>query len=228
VTVIGTAAIYTWRDHGLGIGVPDPSVTITEVDVPDEGRFIVASKVTDLGDGEWWRYDYAVFNLNSDRSGGSFSVPLPAGTPVVNTGFHDVNYHSGEIYDNTDWTHTVGADAITWASPQTFAQNPNSNALRWGTMYNYWFESNRPPATGMATLGLFKPHTPQSVSFEIPVPSQPGGNGDLDGDGDVDLTDLATMLSDFGCNAAPCVGDLNGDGVTDIADLAILLANYGT
>jgi hypothetical protein len=51
--------------------------------------------------------------------------------------------------------------------------------------------------------------------------------GDLDGDGDVDLADLALILSDFGCNALACVGDINNDGVTDLADLATLLANFG-
>ncbi len=48
--------------------------------------------------------------------------------------------------------------------------------------------------------------------------------GDLDGDGDVDQTDLATLLAAFGLNAG---GDLDGDGDTDQADLAILLANFG-
>jgi hypothetical protein len=49
--------------------------------------------------------------------------------------------------------------------------------------------------------------------------------GDLDGDGDVDQADLATLLAAFGLNAG---GDLDGDGDTDQADLAILLANFGT
>ncbi len=54
--------------------------------------------------------------------------------------------------------------------------------------------------------------------------------GDVDGDGDVDLSDLAEMLIDFGCQSPPaavCVGDADGDGDTDIADLAVLLANFG-
>jgi hypothetical protein len=51
--------------------------------------------------------------------------------------------------------------------------------------------------------------------------------GDLDGDGDVDLSDLATLLSDFGCTGGTCPGDVDGDGDTDMADLAALLGNYG-
>lgn len=51
--------------------------------------------------------------------------------------------------------------------------------------------------------------------------------GDLDGDGDVDVTDLGMLLADFGCTGGGCSGDVNGDGNTDIADLGLLLANYG-
>lgn len=226
-TYVGDGAIYAWRDHGGGPNIEDPNVSIDPLDIPDEGRFIVGHTVRDLGNGTW-RYDYAILNINSDLSGGSFSVPLPASTTVTNAGFHDVPYHSGEPYDNTDWTTTVGANSVTWASPQTFAQNPNSNALRWGTMYNFWFDANRPPANGSATFGLFKPHSTQSVPVTLRVPSAPGIPGDLDNDGDVDLADLAMMLSNFGCNTPPCVADINGDGQTDLGDLAILLANFGS
>lgn len=49
-------------------------------------------------------------------------------------------------------------------------------------------------------------------------------DGDLDGDGDTDQSDLGILLAAFGVNAN---GDLNGDGVTDQSDLGILLADFG-
>ncbi len=54
--------------------------------------------------------------------------------------------------------------------------------------------------------------------------------GDLDGDFDVDLADLAQLLSNYGTTsgAEPEDGDLDGDGDVDLADLAALLAVYGT
>ncbi|MFN0135739.1 MAG: hypothetical protein ACKVS9_06430 [Phycisphaerae bacterium] len=51
--------------------------------------------------------------------------------------------------------------------------------------------------------------------------------GDIDGDGDVDLTDLAILLGQFGC-AADCDADINGDNIVDLTDLAMLLAKFGT
>ena len=54
--------------------------------------------------------------------------------------------------------------------------------------------------------------------------------GDLDGDGDVDLADLAQLLAHYGMTSGAEYedGDLDGDGDVDLADLAALLANYGT
>ncbi len=53
--------------------------------------------------------------------------------------------------------------------------------------------------------------------------------GDLEGDGDVDITDLATLLAHFGMQsgADPSDGDLDGDQDVDISDLSSLLSNFG-
>ncbi len=55
--------------------------------------------------------------------------------------------------------------------------------------------------------------------------------GDLDGDGDVDLADLALLLSSYGlCEGDPGFvpeADLVEDGCIGLADLATLLAHYG-
>jgi hypothetical protein len=54
--------------------------------------------------------------------------------------------------------------------------------------------------------------------------------GDLDGDGQVGLSDLATLLSNYGTTSGMTYedGDLDGDEDVDLADLAALLAVYGT
>jgi len=54
--------------------------------------------------------------------------------------------------------------------------------------------------------------------------------GDLDGDGDTDHSDLGILLADWGCvgsEPGDCPGDLDGDFDTDHSDLGILLADWG-
>lgn len=52
--------------------------------------------------------------------------------------------------------------------------------------------------------------------------------GDVNGDGTINLTDIATLLANFGQTGATwSTGDLNGDGLVDLSDLAIALSQYG-
>jgi hypothetical protein len=50
--------------------------------------------------------------------------------------------------------------------------------------------------------------------------------GDTDGDGDVDISDLLTLLAGWGQMEHP--GDVNFDGIVNISDLLLLLANWGS
>jgi hypothetical protein len=53
--------------------------------------------------------------------------------------------------------------------------------------------------------------------------------GDLDGDEDIDLADLAGLLASYGsADTSYYDGDLDGDGDVDLSDLTALLALYGT
>ncbi|MFO0837917.1 MAG: hypothetical protein U1D55_05275 [Phycisphaerae bacterium] len=223
--------IYAWPENGLGAGVPDPNVHLNFVDVVNDGRFYVACKVTaNTTPANTWHYEYAVENLDSHRSGGSFHVPLPAGANVVGTaGFKDINYHSGEPYDNTDWLKPVSSNEVVWTSPNSFAVDPLSNALRWSTMYNFWFDCDQPPVSGDVSIGLFRPGgvgEPDTVSVTgMLVPQAPPHcAGDLNGDNRTDEADLGTLLSAWLSGAG---GDLNGDNQTDESDLGILLGDWG-
>jgi hypothetical protein len=51
--------------------------------------------------------------------------------------------------------------------------------------------------------------------------------GDVDGDFDVDITDLGILLSQFGWVGPGLQADLNGDGVVNITDLGEVLAAFG-
>jgi hypothetical protein len=75
---------------------------------------------------------------------------------------------------------------------------------------------NRPASTDI--FGQF-------VDIEIQIP------GDVDGDGDVDLSDLGALLASYGlCEGHPRYNpdaDFTGDNCVGLSDLATLLANYG-
>lgn len=224
-------AIHAWRDHGNGVNNPDNTVTIFNADAGVGDRIIAASKVTDLGSGTW-HYEYAVHNLNSDRAAGGISIPIVAGTVVTNVGFHDVDYHSGEPYDNTDWTSSVSSSDVSWSSPQTFAQNPNSNALRWGTMYNFYFDANVPPETGDMTISYFKPGTTSSIAatLEVPAGESPDcNNNSIDDPCDVSCAAPGCsgvvgcgLSSDCNANSVPdeCEDDCDHNGQPDTCDIA--------
>ncbi len=168
VTRRGEPAIFAWKEA-------DPTVRLAGMDLPGDGRFWLGHTATSNGDGTW-HFEYALYNLNSDRSGGSFTVPIPSGTVITNADVRIVPYHSGEIYTNAPWTITTTATSITFSAPETFAQNPNTSALRWATLYNFRFDASAGPAPddGVVTVGLFKPGpsgSPASFSLAAATPS---------------------------------------------------------
>ncbi|MCG8409591.1 MAG: hypothetical protein MI923_30665 [Phycisphaerales bacterium] len=190
-TVTEEPAIFAWQDA-------DPFVKLLPMNDADGGRFWLGYRVTDLGGG-MWHYEYAVQNLNSHASGQSFSIPVPAGVSVSNIGFHDCDYHSGEIHSGTDWGVTVGGSSITWATNTWTAGNDlTTNALRWGTLYNFRFDANTPPVPGaVATLGLFRPIAPSSLTSLVLAPAAPeicDCPGDLDDSTTVDGADIQNFV----------------------------------
>ena len=72
-------------------------------------------------------------------------------------------------FSNAAWTPNQTASALSWSS-ETFAQNQNANAIRWGTLYNFRFDSNRPPQAANATIGFFKTGAPITVAIQGPTP----------------------------------------------------------
>jgi hypothetical protein len=216
-TVRQEPAINAWKAN-------DPGVQTVNIDIAGDGRMILGYKVTDLsGSGIGpWHYEYGLYNMNSDRSGQSFSVPLASPCiTVTNPGFHDVFYHSGEPYVGTDWPPVVTSSSVSWQS-ETFAVNANANALRFGTLYNYRFDANAAPVDGTITIGLFKTGTPASVTVTASVPSTPSISclrGDLNNDTLVDSGDVqlfATILvTGGGTTQQKCAGDL--EAVPDCA-----------
>jgi hypothetical protein len=237
------AGIRAWKDFGLPDGPdagtdpdPDPDVVETEIQLVGEGFFILAAKATDLGGGQW-HYEYALQNVNSDRSGRAFTVPLPEGAVISNIGFHDIEYHSGDAqgntsncalnFDGTDWPVNQTSTSIEWAT-DLFSTSNNANALRWGTMYNYRFDADLPPQTGNITLTTYKVVGTVDASTLVPgadcndnnvadsIDISNGTSLDVNGDGIPDE-----------CVETKCPGDLDSSGSVDVTDLLALIAVWG-
>jgi hypothetical protein len=217
-------AIKAWKDN-------DPEVALVPVDYIDTtlgapgivARFWVAGRATDNGDGTW-HYEYAVQNLNSDRCAGRFSVPAGPGVIVSNVDFSGIFAHTREPYPNTianesAWPGIVSDFQLNWAcAPFAPPSGNTSNALRWGTLYNFRFDSNTPPTTGTASLGLFKPGPNGTLEVPgLPVPGTPPCPADYNSDGTVDGDDVILYFSlwDRGHAAA----DINHDGGVDGDDV---------
>jgi len=169
-TVREQPAIMAWTGATVNEGEPDPG---------NDGIFWVGYKVTGPNAGVW-HYEYAIYNQNLDRAIQSFEVVYPQFHPVMNNvGFHAPPQHPGFAQDGTQnnagyssepWLFTDGLTSATW-NCQTFAQNQNANAIRFGTLYNFRFDSTAPPNPTTANIGFFKTGSPISVTVQAPAQS---------------------------------------------------------
>jgi hypothetical protein len=146
-----------------------------EPDHGNDGFGVLGYKVTNPSPSVW-HYDYAVYNQNLDRGIQSFSVPLGGGANLSNVGFHappqepafpNDGTFNNQGYSSAPWTVTQNAGSITW-NCETFAQNQNANAIRFGTLYNFRFDADQPPQSANATVGFFKTGSPTTVAIEAP------------------------------------------------------------
>jgi hypothetical protein len=173
-TVRMQPAILAWTGATISGSQPDPG---------NDGIWFMAFKVSGPTGGIW-HYEYALYNMNLDRSIQSFSVPIGPGVNISNIGFHappqepgwanDGTFNS-QGYSSTPWpVDTTDPNFITWTT-ETFATNQNANAIRWGTVYNFRFDADQAPNFTTATVGFFKTGSPIGVSIQgpgnVPTPS---------------------------------------------------------
>ncbi len=197
------AAIEAWP-------LCEPGVSRTDVQVAGDGLFQVAWRVTPLGGGQY-HYEYLVHNLNSHRSGGTFSIPVGAAT-ITNVGFHGVLYRNGDgpsniAFDGADWTATNAGGTLTWAT-QPEGTNVRANALRWGTGYNFRFDADVAPVAGTGTIGLWRAGSPASAIANVEVPGGATSIAFCFGDG----TGTACPCANHGTAGNGCASSLNANG----------------
>lgn len=96
-----------------------------------------------------------------------------------------------------------------------------------GGAYTLGGSIGQPDAGEVLTGGPFELTGGFWLATQVTPPPCPG---DLNGDRRVDLTDLATLLGNFGdaSGAALADGDLDNDSDVDLSDLTTLLAHFGS
>ncbi len=136
-----------------------------------------------------------------------------AGVDVSSDGSTWVNVwdHSGSAINEGAWSHQV--------------HDISSVADGAATLFVRWYMGT--------TDGSVTYHGWSLDDIQIwgvaPSEGNSGDGPDLNGDGVVNSTDLATLIGVWGpCppDPAPCIGDLNGDGTVGSADLAILIGSW--
>jgi hypothetical protein len=105
----------------------------------DDGRFLVAVKVTGPSNG-LWHYEYAVHNLDNARGGASLRIPVCPTARVLNTGFRDIDRDP-----LNQWTMSRSGGEIAFLASA-------NNALDWNCIYNFWFDSDAAPVAGTVSL----------------------------------------------------------------------------
>lgn len=110
----------------------------------DDGRFYVGVKVTGPTDG-YYHYEFAVHNRDNKRGMGALHIPVCPEAQVKNIGFHDFDRDA-----LTDWVGAKSGSEIVFQLP-----SGGTNALRWNSIFNFYFDCDAAPASGSVLLDQY-------------------------------------------------------------------------
>lgn len=108
----------------------------------DDGRIYVAIEVSGPTDG-LYHYELALHNRDNGRGVGELRLPLCPSARVLGAGF-------GDLDDDplNDWSASVSPAG----DELVFQDTSGTNALRWNSIFNLWFDSDAAPEAGALTL----------------------------------------------------------------------------
>jgi hypothetical protein len=133
--------------------------------LPQDGSVLLASKSWDLGGGRF-HYEYALFNLDSNRRVRRLSVPV-GDASVDGIGFHDP-----DTDPTNDWSVTLADGMLTWETDPADI-DPSAPALAYGLLYNFRFEADVSPVGGAVEMEAWQPTGDDIVTAAAEVPSVP-------------------------------------------------------
>ncbi len=161
----------------------------------------------------------------------SFDVTVRDTTPPVITllGSNPVVITAGSIYNDAGVTAIDSVDGdIT--SHVVASSTVNANVV--GAYSVVYTVSDAVGNIATSTRLISVNPAPSSSSGTMTggggagIPSGVAGGGDMNGDGQTDAQDFATLMANWGKTGPNILADLNHDGQVDISDFVILMANW--
>jgi hypothetical protein len=144
----------------------------------------------------------------------------PGGSPPFGFGTSNALWDAFGVPDS--WRNFVAG--VGYSTPGESGSQPAGSSDPYDAFCGLQFDWTLQPGKSR-TLTLI--HSYGSTHPLFPTGGPPC-LGDLDGDGTVNLADLALLLAHFGGAGGQSDGDIDGDGDIDLADLATLLSNFGS
>lgn len=138
-----------------------------------------------------------------------FSIDIPLPNIRTNGGFNNVGW--SVKCRNFNFQGQFGFQVATCSTQYVGFYTNNASFFNG----NNWslFAFGQDPCTQVANYSV--------TIYDAPC------TGDIDGNGSVDASDLATLLGAWGLSGKGLPMDLNGDQLVDAADLALLLGGWG-
>ncbi|MFM7133331.1 MAG: alpha/beta hydrolase [Planctomycetota bacterium] len=184
------------------------------------------------------------FNTHLRDDPGAFGATWGSGAPLAGTtrtrdarvsaslAQTSLSGAAGSVLETTLVATNTGPDA-TAIAPRALAASvdvaidpPTSAVLAAGQSAVFTIRAASPvAATESVQVEVVRVRDDAGVPLALAIEFAAGNPADLDGDGSVGATDLATMLNAWGPCAA-CPADLDGDGNVGAADLAVLLGSW--
>ncbi len=173
------------------------------------------------GNSRWWG-----FELDGLVEEASIAVTW---NRIVNTSF--TNYELGNV-DIELWR--VGADgslvSLTGDAGLGFFSGGNVASRSIVDNVELLVIRDLVPGEYVLQLHLLPGSGPSStvagVAWHLSDPQPVDQEGDTNGDGLVNVTDLLAVIADWGCTGT-CSADVDGDGDVDVSDLLLVIGNWG-